>query len=512
MRFFSTAFLCFVVAPAIAQNYGDANGTFPNWQERAVQELTNRARADPATELSGCPSGQCLESGCYPAIAPVIWNYDLNQSSRFHSASMGRFPFFAHDTPCALFTDIDSRYPGSSTGSFASSCSASGTTVAQTRVNRFGAAFDGENIAAGGIYNTPQKAFYGWLYETATTSGCGFTLQNGHRYNILTAGPALGVGYEYVSPSTYGSYWTQDFGGISATHKIPSGSHWTSVGHFRDPSAGDDSVEFWANWYDTAAPTQASLILDGVPTPMTRSRGTTTNAAYTATVNGVTSACHTYYFSFVDSGLQIVRYPATGTLGMGAGCADWQLSGPPIPTGVNAVATSSTQVLVTWTAVVGASSYEVYRRDPGGSFTLRNSPLTNSFTDTALANTAYLYRVRAVGAGGTSLDSASDLATTVIFTDDPLASGGTVIKPIHLAELRTAINAARAQASLGVASFTDAASAGVPVKAAHITELRAALDAAMTALALPAGAWTDTLTTGATIKAIHFQEIRNRVK
>lgn len=518
-----TAVLCLLaVSPAVAQrltpqaNYGEPNGTFPNWQERAVQELTNRARVDPATELAGCPSGQCLDAACYAAMPPLAWIYDLNQSSRFESASMGRFPFFAHDTPCVLFSDINARYPGSSDGSFASSCSSSGTTFAQNRVQLFGASFSGENIAAGSAYRTPHSAFYAWLYETTSSSACGFRSDNGHRYNILTnGGPGLGVGFESVPGSPWLNYWTQDFGGSGTVPKIPSGSHWTSVNHVRDPSAGDDSVEFWANWYDAAgAPTQSNLILDGVPSLMTRSRGTTTNAAYSVTAAGVASGCHTYYFSFVDSGLQTVRYPTTGVLGLGAGCPDWQASSvaPPAPTGVNARASSGTQVLVTWTAVTGATSYDVYRRDPGGAFALRGSSLTASFTDTATASTAYLYRVRAVNAGGTSGDSAYDLATTVIFTDDPLMAGLTVIRAIHLAELRTAVNAVRAQASLGAASFTDAASAGVLVKAVHINELRTALDAAMSALSLAAGGWTDVPASGVAIKAVHFQEIRDRMK
>ena len=38
MRFFLTAFLCLVVSPVVAQNYGEPNGTFPNWQERAMAD------------------------------------------------------------------------------------------------------------------------------------------------------------------------------------------------------------------------------------------------------------------------------------------------------------------------------------------------------------------------------------------------------------------------------------------------------------------------------------------
>jgi uncharacterized protein YkwD len=521
MRLPIPAIVCFLLAssalarPATPEtNYGEPNGTFPSWQERTVAQLTNRARVEPATELAACPAGQCLEAACYTPSAPLLWHYDLNQSARFHSLTMGMFPFFAHSTPCALFQDIDTRFPGSSNGSFASSCNSSGSTTAGQRVNLFGAAYAGENAAAG--YSTPHSAFYGWLYETATTSACGFTSQNGHRYNILkNGGPAVGVGHAYVAGSPYGTYWTQDFGGSGSIPKIPSGSHWTAGNRLRDPSSGDNNVEFWANWYDVAggAPVTATVVLDNVPIAMTRTRGTVTNGAYSAAVSGVSTSCHAYFFSFVDSSLNTVRYPTTGALGFGAGCPDYQGGeiAPAAPTGVSAMATSSTQVQVSWNAVTGATSYQVYRRNPGGAFALRGTSLTTTFNDTASADAAYLYRVRAVNAGGSSGDSASDLATTVAFTDDPLAAG-VLVKAVHLGQLRTAVSAVRAQAGLGTVTYTDAAAIGVTVKAIHLTGLRMDLDQAMAALGLTTGGWTDASLSGVTIEATHFQQIRNRVK
>jgi uncharacterized protein YkwD len=521
MRLPISAMACVLLASSVVAQpltpvpqYGEpTNGTFPSWQERAVAQLTNRARVEPAAELTPCPPGQCLEAACYLPTTPLIWNYDLNQSARFHSLTMGMFPFFAHDTPCVLFPDIDTRFPGSSNGSFASSCSSSGTTTAGSRVNLFGAAYGGENAAAG--YSTPHAAFYGWLYETATTGACGFTFQNGHRYNILASGgPAGGVGHANVSGSPYGTYWTQDFGGSGSIPKIPSGSHWTAVNHLRDPSPGDNIAEFWANWYDAAgAPATATVVLDNVPAVMTRTRGTATNGAFTATISGVSTSCHTYYFSFADSSLNTVRYPTTGVLGFGAGCPDYQGGeiAPAAPTGVSATATSSTQVQVTWNAVTGATSYQIYRRDPGGSFALRGTSLTTSYNDTASGDTAYLYRVRAVNPGGSSGDSASDLATTVMFTDDPLATG-TAVKAVHLAQLRTGVSAVRAQAGLSIVTYSDSAATGVTARAIHITELRTYLDQAMSALGLTTGGWTDASLAGATIKTTHFQQIRNRVK
>jgi hypothetical protein len=214
---------------------------------------------------------------------------------------------------------------------------------------------------------------------------------------------------------------------------------------------------------------------------------------------------------------------ASVTLGLNAALQPWDQRAidalypgappPAIPTGVTATATSTTSVSVTWISVAGATSYQVFRRIPGGAFTLIGTPVTNSFNDmTASANTAYLYRVRAVNSGGSSADSAYDLATTIIFTDDPLVAMATLVKAVHLAELRIAVDAVRAQASLGAGAYTDAAMVGVVVRAIHIEELRTQLDAAMGPLGLTTGGYTDGALTGVVIKAAHFQQLRDRVK
>ncbi len=187
---------------------------------------------------------------------------------------------------------------------------------------------------------------------------------------------------------------------------------------------------------------------------------------------------------------------------------------PGAPSGVVARAVSSTSVLVSWNAVSGATSYQIFRRSPGSpTYTMVGTSSSTSFTDSSVAaNTAYLYRVRAVSSAGSSADSASDLATTVMFTDDPLVQRSTKIKAVHLAELRTAVNAVRALAGLPVASFTDSAARGVVVKAVHINELRTALNAAFSSLGLAAPAYSRSIARGVVIQAVDFQEIRNAVK
>ncbi|MEO8034274.1 MAG: IPT/TIG domain-containing protein [Acidobacteriota bacterium] len=188
---------------------------------------------------------------------------------------------------------------------------------------------------------------------------------------------------------------------------------------------------------------------------------------------------------------------------------------PAAPSGVIAAAQSATSVLVTWNTTATATSYQVFRQAPSVAFAPIGSPTAStSFTDsTATANTSYLYRVRAINAAGSSGDSSSDIATTIIFTNDPLVAGVTVIKAVHLAELRAAVNAVRALAGAGAFSFiTGAGNVGTTVTAAQINEIRTALDGGRSPLGLSTGGYTDTLNSSVRIKAVHFQEIRGRVK
>jgi hypothetical protein len=183
---------------------------------------------------------------------------------------------------------------------------------------------------------------------------------------------------------------------------------------------------------------------------------------------------------------------------------------------VVATATSATNVDVTWTAVSGAVSYEIYRRAAPGSYSLIGTSSVPSYSDpTVTAGKAYLYAVKSVDATPTtSALSAPDLATTFFFTDPALT--GVLIKAIHITELRTAINTLRTLAGLSAFSFTDSSlTVGVTtIKAAHINELRTALSAVFTALGFTPATYTDpTLVAGTTVvKAVHVQDLRTGVQ
>jgi hypothetical protein len=306
------------LAPS-AYGYGESSRTIGSWEERALHQLMNRARVNPSIDLGGC-GANCSSAelgGCYGAIAPLASQFSLSHAARFHSASMARNGFRSHDTPFAIRTNIGTLFPESCDGSSSCASSGAGSTATGTRISLFGAAWSGEIIAWG--YPTPAAAFYGWLYEAAPSATCAFSIPNGHRWLLLKGTSAVGFGFA-------SNVWTGDFGSATAaTPKIPSGSHWGAAGSSAPNQRQSTSVEFWANWYDAAGPLQASVVIDGAARAMALARGSSTNGAWTVTVGGLENGCHRYFFEFVDAGGQTVRYPTTGTLGVGAAgtCADF---------------------------------------------------------------------------------------------------------------------------------------------------------------------------------------------
>lgn len=182
---------------------------------------------------------------------------------------------------------------------------------------------------------------------------------------------------------------------------------------------------------------------------------------------------------------------------------------PPVPAFLNATATSNTTVALSWGGTTGATGYDVYRSANGSPFNPLLTTAATSAEDPGLAaDTTYLYRVRATGAGGASAFTPADAATTTVFTDATLA--GETVKAIHFSELRTAVTAMRAAAGLSAFAFTDGPLEGVAVKAVHVAELRSALNAARSAIGLAMITFVDpTVTAESTvISAIHATELR----
>ena len=305
--------------PAVGQvqrAYGEPVAGFPSWYERMIHVLTNRSRADPPADLASCTS--CADSGCFTsALPPLEWHEDLNHAARFHAANLTHTGCsMSHTSPCTLVSNIGSLYPSSCDGQASCACqggvSCGGGTDTFSRFGLFGVSGGAraENIAWLG---DPFSVYYAWFHEPTSDPTCSWTMANGHRHNILGSFDKLGVGGQ-------GGFTVQDFWNTgSLSQPIPAGAHYPETG---------TSIDFRANWYDTAGPSQALVNVEGTCYAMTQERGmTAANATYLYEASGLASGCKRYYFIFEDSASQPVYYPDTGSFGIG--CAtEWSSTRP----------------------------------------------------------------------------------------------------------------------------------------------------------------------------------------
>jgi uncharacterized protein YkwD len=119
-------------------------------------------------------------------LGPLSIDWEMQASSDWMSADMGQKGYFSH-------TDSLGRDPW-------------------TRMCDFGYCYNtwkGENIAAG--YTTAQSVFTAWQNSP------------GHNANMLGANyTAMGISRVYTAGSTYGWYWTNDFGGVNSNATPPA--------------------------------------------------------------------------------------------------------------------------------------------------------------------------------------------------------------------------------------------------------------------------------------------------
>jgi len=185
------------------------------------------------------------------------------------------------------------------------------------------------------------------------------------------------------------------------------------------------------------------------------------------------------------------------------------------PTGVTATVTGANSVSLSWVPVCTADSYIVERESlvaNGFDVTVGQPTTTTKVDNGAAADTAYLYRVRAVSGVTESANSDSVLATTVVFTDPNLV--GVVIKKDHMDELRAAVSAVHylgTGATVAVWPPDDPINTSTTIKAQHILALRSKLDEGLAGIGFPTGGYSAGAATGQPVKALHFEEIRDRV-
>src|SRR5271154_5674692 len=118
---------------------------------------------------------------------------------------------------------------------------------------------------------------------------------------------------------------------------------------------------------------------------------------------------------------------ASGTGAGNSGSGGQGATVPTVPAGVVATA-GNAQVLLSWTASSGATSYVVKRGTvSGGPYTQVGTPTATSFTDTTVTNgTKYFYVVDATSSAGTSANSAEVSATPTAPVTAPSAPTGVV--------------------------------------------------------------------------------------
>jgi hypothetical protein len=196
----------------------------------------------------------------------------------------------------------------------------------------------------------------------------------------------------------------------------------------------------------------------------------------------------------------------------------------PAPSAVTATTqTATNQVLIQWSAVTFAGSYQVeYAPNISGPYSSAGAPTTalSLLQTVSVSSTpvAYVYRVRSVDTSGhlstafSSMDYA--LTSSTLFTNEPLQSASTPVYARHIGELRRAIDALRAATNLTLV-WPGASDPSGPVVPGPITSLFTPFNQARQAFGYPAFAYTGGVPipqTGGFILAAHIQQIRDALR
>lgn len=291
-----------ILAPSLAYAYGE--GADIPAESRAIHVLVNEARSNTRNALSECGS-RCSEGlSCYEKVLePLYWHDGLYRAAQFHANMLSAIHCMQHDSPCTLVSTVNDDFPGKCDGNPECACvdkeAKCGTvgTETFTRVKMFSDTASGENLASAiGV----QKTFDLWMFEDGKGDGCTFTMNNGHRRNILAAGSkSIGIGYaSYIA--------SQDMGGSTKeTSKLTAGAWYESDG---------------LNWFKThyfspdTELLKVTVYTGGQCTYLSNTNGNRMNGAWGTSQVVPTGECMPYFFEAEDKNGSITRFPTTGEL------------------------------------------------------------------------------------------------------------------------------------------------------------------------------------------------------
>jgi len=190
---------------------------------------------------------------------------------------------------------------------------------------------------------------------------------------------------------------------VAAYNKTGTGSQSEAVSKVSAPAIPTGLIKTTAtstsitiSWSSVSSATGYNIYRSNSSTGTFTQAGTSDTTSYTNT--GLSP--HTTYYYKVE---------AYNGGGKGSQSAYVQAAtAPGIPTGLTKTAATSTSITISWSAVDGATGYNIYRSTTSTGFTQVGTSSTTSFESTGLlAGTTYYFTVAAYNSNGTGTQSAS---------------------------------------------------------------------------------------------------------